>query len=285
VNSLNIRPFAGLGAEVLDVDLSVPLDDAGRKAFIKAWHDYQVLVVRNQKLTDPQLAAFSSNFGALEHAPVSEVLKGNEHVPGSPHVAVISNVRVDGVSIGGLGDGEASWHTDMAYIPEPPPGCALYSLEIPSKGADTWFTDMYAAYDRLPDRLRRRIEGMEINHDASTTSAGQTRRGYKVVTDVREAPGARHPIVLRHPKTGRRALLLGRRLHAWIVGLAVAESEALLDELWTYAVVDDRIYTHQWRLGDLLMWDNRCVMHRRDGWDPQERRILHRTQINSSQVF
>jgi taurine dioxygenase len=285
VSKLDLKPFEGLGAEVFDVDLSTPLDGTQLKQFIAAWHAHQVLVVRNQKLTDPQLAAFSANFGVLERAPVSEVLKGTEHVPGSPEVAVISNVLMDGIPIGGLGDGEASWHTDMSYIPEPPPGCVLYSLEIPSEGADTWFADMYAAYDLLPERLKQRIERLQINHDASTTSAGEIRRGFNPCVDVREAPGARHPIVMRHPHTGRRALFLGRRLNAWVVELPVPESQALLDELWEHAIVTDRTYTHKWRLGDMLMWDNRCVMHRRDGWNPQERRVLHRTQINSSRIL
>lgn len=279
------RDYGSIGAEIACVDLANALDARTRQAFIDAWHRHLVLVVRGQKLDHRQLAAFSRNFGELERSPIPESRKGAAHVPDVPEVAVISNVVVDGIPIGALGDGEADWHTDMSYIPHPPPGCMLYAVEVPPRGADTWFTNMYEAYDAVPPSLKRRIEDLDLNHDASTTSTGQTRRGFEMVTDVSKAPGERHPIMQAHPRTGRKALYLGRRLHAWIVGLPVAESEALLDELWTYAARPEHSYRHKWKVGDLIMWDNRCVMHRRDGWDPSLRRILLRTQIGASTAF
>ena len=138
---------------------------------------------------------------------------------------------------------------------------------------------MYLAYETLPASLRDRIATLTANHDSSYTSAGTLRKGFDAVTDVSQAPGAKHPLVLRHPATGRKALYLGRRRNGYVVGLPLDESEALLDELWAHASKPEFAVAHRWRRGDLVMWDNRCTMHRRDSFDPAARRILHRTQL------
>jgi len=192
---------------------------------------------------------------------------------------VISNVEVNGMPIGALGAGEAEWHTDMSYTPVPPSASLLYALEVPREGGDTSFCNMYRAYEDLDPAVRARIEQGRTTHDSTYTSAGGLRKGGRPVTDVREAPGARHPLVRIHPVTGRRALFLGRRRNGYIEGLPIAESEQLLDLLWAHSTQPQYTFSHHWRKGDLLLWDNRCVMHRRDPFDPNTRRVMHRTQV------
>lgn len=171
------------------------------------------------------------------------------------------------------------WHTDMSYLEVPPKASMLYALETPSAGGNTYFCNMYAAYDSLPDALCRRISSLSLKHDATYNSGGYVRQGLAAVDDPLASPGVYHPLVVTHPETGRRALYLGRRRNAYVAGLPLSESEALLDELWRHATRDDIAWPHQWQAGDLVLWDNRCTMHRRDAFDPESRRVLHRTQI------
>jgi taurine dioxygenase len=191
---------------------------------------------------------------------------------------VISNVVENGVAIGGLGDGEAVWHSDSCFNEIPPSFSILHSLEIPPAGGDTGFSNMYAALETLPPELLRAIRGKTIKHDLRYTSGGQLRPGYTGLEDIRTTPGPRHPIIRRHPDTGCDALYLGRRPYAVITEVSTGESEALLDALWAHAATPALSWHHQWRVGDILIWDNRCVMHRRDAFDPSSRRIMHRTQ-------
>lgn len=277
-----IESGSALGAEIGGVDLSGTLAPDEVAQIRAAWLKYSVIYFRGQTLSDDDLVRFSAHFGKLEKSPASELAeKGGSSAPSYPEIWVISNVVEDGKPIGSLGSGEAEWHTDMSYVDDPPIASVLYSLEIPPSGGDTFFASQYAALERLPATLREAIEGREANHDSSYTSAGELRVGAAPVTDVSQAPGARHPIVLRHPESGRDALFLGRRTNAYICGLPVAESEALLDRLWTGCTDPELVYRHQWRVGDVLMWDNRCVLHRRDAFDAGARRIMHRTQINA----
>jgi taurine dioxygenase len=167
----------------------------------------------------------------------------------------------------------------MTYIETPPKAGILYALEIPPSGGNTYFADMYAAYDALDDNLKDRIEGRIAIHDGSRNSAGMLRKGYAQVTDVRETPGARHPLVRINPDDGRKALFLGRRGGSYILGMAVDESESLLDRLWAHVGNMRFAMCHEWQIGDLLIWNNLSVLHRRDEFDPAARRVMHRTQI------
>jgi taurine dioxygenase len=185
----------------------------------------------------------------------------------------------NGKPIGNLGDGEAVWHADMTYVDVPPKAAMLHALEVPPSGGNTYFADMFAAYAALPADLRQAAEGKVAVHDGSRNSAGFLRKGYKEVTDVRATVGARHPLVRTDAKSGRKALFLGRRPNAYVVGLEVAESEALLDALWAHATQPRFAMCHEWQAGDLLMWNNLAVLHRRDPFDPAARRVMHRTQI------
>jgi taurine dioxygenase len=272
---------AALGAEVVAGDLRA-LDDAGFARVVEAWHRHAVLLFRGQTLTDGDLIAFSRRFGDLDIAPVQE--NGRRFVDGIPEIYIVSNVKVNGEAIGSLGDGEAAWHTDMSYVPLPPKASMLYAIAVPAPhliygGGDTSFCSMYAVYDALRAELKARIAGLAIKHDGTYNSGGYVRQGVTPTGDPRTSPGALHPLVCTHPATGRPLLYLGRRRNAYIAGMDLAESEALLDELWRHVERPEVAWTHTWRHGDLVLWDNRCTMHRRDAFDPGARRIMHRTQI------
>ena len=281
VASMEVTPSgAVLGAEVGGVDLR-RVDAATFEGIHRAWIDHQVLLFRGQTLSDDDLIAFSRRFGALDIAPVQE--NGRRFVDGKPEIYVVSNVIENGVPIGSLGAGEAVWHTDMSYLEDPPKASMLYALEVPPAGGDTSFCSMYSAFETLPEALRRRVEGLQIKHDGTYNSGGYVRLGVTPTDDPRASPGAVHPLVCRHPESGRRGLYLGRRRNAYLIGLELAESEALLDVLWEHATADKFAWTHRWRVGDLVMWDNRCTMHRRDPFDAESRRVMHRTQIKGGQ--
>jgi taurine dioxygenase len=270
---------AALGAEVSGVDLK-NLGELQFSALERAWHDHQVVLVRGQTLTDGDLVAFSRRFGNLDLAPVQET--GRRFVEGLPEIYIVSNVIVNGEPIGSLGAGEAVWHTDMSYLEVPPMASMLYALEVPAAGGNTSFCSMYAIYEALPTELKRRIAHLKIKHDGTYNSGGYLRQGVTATDDPRTSPGAVHPLVCTHPDTGRRMLYLGRRRNAYLMGLELAESEILLDHLWGFVGSPEFAWEHVWRVGDLVLWDNRCTMHRRDPFDASARRIMHRTQIKGS---
>jgi taurine dioxygenase len=271
-----ITTGAALGATVNGVDIR-DLSEATFARIMQAWHDHSVLLFRGQTLTDQDLIAFSRRLGDLDWAPVQET--GRRFVEGLPEIYIVSNVKVNGEPIGSLGDGEAVWHTDMSYLDLPPKASMLYALEIPPTGGNTSFCTMYGIYEALPQPLKDRIAGLKIKHDGTFNSGGYVRQGVTPTDDPRQSPGAVHPLVCTHPASGRRMLYLGRRRNAYLVGLELAESEALLNELWSVVDRQEFSWEHVWRVGDLVLWDNRCTMHRRDAFDPDSRRIMHRTQV------
>ena len=269
-----------VGAEVRGLDLR-EINDEIFERVLKVWHEHSVLLFRGQELSDQDLISFSRRFGELDWAPIQE--DGRRFVEGLPEIYVVSNVKVNGNPIGSLGDGEAVWHTDMSYLDLPPKASLLYSVEVPPVGGNTSFCSMHRIYDALPASLKVRIAKLRIKHDGTFNSGGFVRHGVTPTGDPTTSPGAIHPLVSTHPVTGRKSLYLGRRQNAYLVGLEHEESEALLDELWSFVSHREFIWEHKWRVGDLALWDNRCTMHRRDAFDPQSRRILHRTQIRGDQ--
>ena len=269
-----------LGAEVRRVDLK-NLDEAAFARLMQAWHQHSVVLIRDQTLSDQELIAFSRRLGDLDWAPIQET--GRRFVEGLPEIYIVSNVKVNGEPIGSLGDGEAVWHTDMSYLDVPPKASMLYALEVPPSGGNTSFCTMYGIYEALPQMLKDRVAGLKIKHDGTFNSGGYVRQGVTPTDDPLTSPGAVHPLVCTHPDTGRRMLYLGRRRNAYLVGLKLAESEALLDELWSFVDRSEFAWEQVWRVGDLVLWDNRCTMHRRDAFDPGSRRIMHRTQVKGEQ--
>ena len=272
---------AALGAEVGEIDLSKPLARHDIATIEDAWRERLVVVFHGQDLSDPQLIAFSRYFGELD--PPGPNPYGEPFLKQHPELNVISNVVENGKPIGNLGDSEAVWHADMTYVDVPPKAAMLHSLEVPPSGGNTYFANMFAAYETLPADLKQAAAGKIAVHDASTNSAGLLRKGYKQVTDVRDVVGARHPLVRTEPKSSRKALFLGRRPNSYVVGLSVPESEALLDALWAHATQPRFAMCHEWQVGDVLMWNNLSVLHRRDPFDPKARRVMHRSQIKGSE--
>jgi taurine dioxygenase len=279
ISGIAIRPTgAGVGAEVVGLDLRT-VTRANFPQVHRAWIDHQVLLFRDQHLSDGDLIAFSRYLGDLDVAPNQET--GQRFVEGYPELYVVSNVVENGRPIGSLGSGEAVWHTDMSYQANPPKASVLYAIEVPATGGDTGFVNMYSAYEALPDAFKARIETFRVKHDGTYNSGGYVRHGVTPTDDPIAAPGALHPLVCTHTESGRRALYLGRRRNAYIEGLPLAQSETLLDELWKFATRSEFTWYHHWQVGDLVLWDNRCVMHRRDAFDAADRRVMHRTQIKA----
>jgi taurine dioxygenase len=274
---------APLGAEIDGVDVSKPLPQADIDTIEAAWRERLVVVFHLQNLSDPQLIAFSKNFGELD--PPGPNPYGEPFNKAHPELNVISNVIENGKPIGNLGDGEAVWHADMTYVDLPPKAAILHALEVPppEAGGNTYIANMFEAYETLPADMKKAVEGKTAVHDASRNSAGMLRKGYKEITDVRRTPGAHHPLVRTDPKSGRKALFLGRRPNAYVLGLEVVESEALLDALWSHATQPRFVMCHEWKVGDLLMWNNLSVLHRRDPFDPKKRRVMHRSQIKGNE--
>jgi taurine dioxygenase len=297
VNSLSMLRVAptgaALGAEIRGIDFSLPVPEDAKSALRKAWADHMVLLVRGQTLTDDQLLDTSLIFGPPHnpasrqyHLDAGQRVDDNYMVSRHAGIAIISNLGPDGKPVmdnGGLGSYEVVWHTDNSYVKVPPAGSMLYSLEVPvNGGGDTSFNNQYLAYEELPEDLKREIEGKYQVHDSSRNSAGVLRPGVKLPAKPEEVEGPTHPLVRVHPVTGKRALYLGRR-RVWpsnyIVGLPNEESERLLDRLWAHATQPKYTWTHRWKVGDMLLWDNRCCMHYRTEVDTAQRRVMHRTTI------
>ena len=193
----------------------------------------------------------------------------------------VANVTPEGELINqkGLGNVELGWHRDLTYQPIPPRGSCLLAHEIPSAGGMTYFSNMYAACNALSDSLRQQGEALQVVHDSSRNSAGRPRTGAIVTDDPTKTPGARHPIVCRHPWTKRKMIFFGRREGSYIPSKPLDESEALLDTYWQHATQPRWAWGHAWQVGDVLLWDNLATMHRRDAFEGTERRVLHRTQL------
>lgn len=271
----SIHPSVGAMIEGFDVTTASEEDiDHIRNLF----DQHGALLFRGQKLDPAGLIRFSRLLGDLDEVPVNE--GGKTAVEGFPELYVISNIAgEDGKPVGSLGAGEASWHTDMSYLACPPRASILYAVEIPPVGGNTSLAGMRAALQQMPADLRQRIEGRRIKHDGTYNSGGFVRKGLQASDDPMTSVGTYHPAICKHPGTGEEVLFLGRRRNAYVEDLSLEESEALLDDLWAHATSQQFAYTHEWKIGDLLMWDNRASLHRRDAFDGSARRYMLRTQI------
>lgn len=267
---------AALGAEI-ECGRVQDLDAEATEDVRRAWLENLVLMFRNQKLSDPELVTFGRRFGELLLGTVRpKGMKPRDEAV--PEINVISNVIENELKIGNLGDGEAVWHTDRSHQAEPLSASILHALEVPPAQGDTSWANMYLAFDTLSGDLKRRVCGLSIEHDASLDSAGNPRSGFK-------GEGAVHPIVRTHPETGCSALYLGRRPNARIPELDERESEEMLDMLWHHATRPHLVWRHRWRVGDVLVWDNRCTLHYREAFDPATRRIMHRVQVKGTRPY
>ena len=284
---VKITPIKGaLGADVEGLNFSAPMSHQALRMIEDAWTQYLVLRFRGiGVLSADDLIAFSRNFGGLDARPISSSDTNRYFEVDKPEITIISNVVVDGKPIGGLGAYEAVWHSDMTYVDQPPKGSCLYAVEIPPTGGNTYFVNMYAVYETLSAELKEKIKDLTCVHDASRNSAGELRKGFKDIDDPTQTIGAKHPLVRIHPVSKKTGLFLGRRRGAYILGLPLAESEALLNQLWAHATQPQFTWGQEWRLGDMIMWDNRCTMHRREAFDTSTRRLMLRTQISGEPVL
>ena len=273
-----------LGGEIVGLDISKKLTHDQINFINESWNERLVLVFKKQNLDDPKLIDFSKNFGELD--PPGPNPYGITFLPEFPEINVISNVKNEqGTPIGNLGDGEAVWHADMTYLELPPKAGILYALEVPENQGNTHFANMTLAYSDLSDAIKEKIDGKILIHDSAHNSAGMLRKGYSEVDNPTETPGARHPMVITDQSTNKKLLFLGRRPHAYIVGLEIEESENLLDEIWKHATQEKYTWTQKWEKGDLLMWKNLNVLHKRDAFDPKTRRVMHRTQLKGEMAI
>ena len=273
-----INSLKSLGGEIVDLDISNKLTQDQINFINQSWDERLVLVFKKQNLDDHKLINFSKYFGELD--PPGPNPYGITFLPEFPEINVISNVKNEqGTPIGNLGDGEAVWHADMTYLQLPPKAGILYALEVPENQGNTHFANMALAYNELPNKLKEKIDDKILIHDSAHNSAGMLRKGYSEVDNPSETPGAKHPMVITDKNTNKKLLFLGRRPHAYIIGLELEESENLLNEIWEHATQEKFTWTQKWKKGDLLMWKNLNVLHKRDAFDPNTRRVMHRTQI------
>jgi taurine dioxygenase len=274
---IEVQPTgAALGADVQGVDFG-DLDEPALERIRSALDEHLVLRFRGAGLSDADYMALGRRLGEIV-PPEAHTRTAEMTAPDFPEMSVISNIVEGGVAKGEAGDGELRWHTDHGFMERPAAYTMLLAREVPAQGGDTSFVNMCRAYDEMPDDLRERAAMLSVKHQASHGSTGKPRPGYADIatTDPRDLPGAVHPVVRTHPETGRKALYLGRRFGSYIPPLPLEDSEALLDELWAAATRDELTWTQSWRVGDLIIWDNRCTMHRREGFAGHGRRRMHR---------
>ena len=277
--SIEVIPTgAALGAEIRGVDLAKPIDDDTFAVIERTYNEYGVIFFRGQQITPQQQVAFTRRFGEIEFNIFGE----RWSVSGSPEIVVVSNVTENGRPLGVRRAGE-NWHSDMCYTARPPRGTMLYALEIPDLFGlplgDTEFASAAAAWDALPERLRRQIEGRRAVFDFT----GRKRALPPTQAEIQRYPQVRHPIVRTHPFTGRKCLYVMRDDCVGIDGLEREEAEALIAALADHIVKPAFVYRHQWQPGDLLLWDNCTVQHRAvQDYDLPHRRLMHRTTMGGA---
>ncbi len=270
-----------LGAEIRGVDLRQPQDAATIAALRNAWHENLVIVLRDQEISAEDQRRFCGFFGDVGKR--ARPPAGRHEPDGTPEgMMYVSNVRVDGKQIGSLPDGEMQFHIDQCYIEFPAMGTALFAIDVPRAGGDTLFSNLYAVYEALPERIKQRIDGRKAVHFYDYTAMSRSDVVNKPRTDVKNYA---HPVVCTHPVTGRKSLFVCRLMTGYIEGLEPAESEDILTLLFDQIEKPEFVYAHKWRPGDLLLWDNRCTAHARTDFDPAERRHLRRFTIQGGKPF
>ena len=268
--SLTLRPLSPtIGAEVIGVPLDADLDDATVQQIVSAWHDHNVLLFRGQDLSTERQLRFGRAFGELER-----VRTRPEDGATDQYVMFVANTKVEGKD-GVLPDGEMFFHSDQCYYETPCKATILYAIEIPDDGGNTIFANTYDAWSTLPTKLQQRLWGREALN-LYDYDAGATKPPEQASPD---APRFIHPVVVRHPDTGRPALYVNRLMTSEVVGMEKEESDALLAELFDHQEQPRFTYEHAWQPGDLVIWDNRATLHARTDFDPDQTRVLRRVTV------
>lgn len=256
--------------EISGVDLSVDLPPETFAEIKQLWLENKVAVFRDQELSDDDLVCFTARFGPL-FVHVRSQFNDTSH----PEIMLISNIKEDGRNLGELGNGDLAWHSDQSYSARPVFSTLMYAIEIPQAGGGTWFCDTARAYERLPETLKERVASIRQDFSIEVTVATQH---VSLTEEQRQAkPPVTHPLVRTHPVLGRKSLYLSPAHSTGLSGLPGDEGAALLAELLDWAERPEFTYCHQWRVGDVIMWDNTSTMHRRDAFSADERRMLKRT--------
>ncbi len=270
---MEIRPLSpAIGVEIVGVDLSVPMDEADFARIRRAWEENCIALFRGQRLDEQQQVAFAARFGPLGTiVNESDPLKLGQH----PSVLYVSNIRVDGKLTGILPDGEMFFHSDTCYLERPAMASMLYAMEIPSRGGNTLYANGFRAYDALPEVMRRRLRDCRALN-VYDYAGNPTHRAESLPPDVKQYA---HPVFRTHPPTGRKSLYVNRLMTWSILDLEAADSAATLDVLFDHQERPEFVYEHEWRRGDVVLWDNRSCLHARSDFDPNERRRLRRVTV------
>jgi len=280
----DVRPFAEkVGAEIVGLDLSRPLNDADFSRVHKAHLDHHVVVFRDQHITPQQQIEFSRRFGVLQIHVLKQFLLANH-----PEILIVSNIVENGQPVG-LGDAGKYWHSDLSYKELPSLGSMLYAQELPSEGGDTLFADMHLAWETLPEHLRKAVEGRSAVHSyTSRYRDGHNAQNWRPTLSAEQLAQVvvvSHPIVRTHPENGRKALFVSEGFTTHIVGLPEDESQQILNELYAHSVRAEGVYRHKWQENDMVFWDNRSLIHLAGGTPDHLRRRLHRTTIQGDAPF
>ena len=286
LEKIKITPLsAACGAEITGVDLTQELSASTVAAIRQAWHDHIVLVFRGQEVTEEQQLRFASYFGSLgrrKEAMFREELQsrnqGTKQV--NPNILLVSNIKEKGEPIGAFGEGEMWFHIDSGYAEKPYNYTFLYALELPSTGGNTQFSNMYRAYDALPADLKIRLAGKKALHIHEYERSAKV----ELRDDLSKSAHFFHPVFSTHAETGRKSLFVDRLMTARLEGLPKEENESLLEQLYEIGERPEFIYEHKWQLGDFVMWDNRCAIHARTWFPPEERRLLRRCAIEGAPI-
>mgnify|MGYP001160121755 FL=1 len=288
--AIKIEPTGkALGGLITGIDLSENVSSEDQEVIFSWWIKHMVLVFRNQTLQFEDLLRLRHIFGPAGKTANQLLGLGRKtyyqyEVPDD--ITIISNITdADGHPKGSLGNGEAFWHTDSSFTEEPISASLLHAVEVSDQGGQTSFLNMYMAYETLPEELRKVVDGAYSNHSKTHSSDGTPRQSYGEITDVSKAPGIRHPLVRLHPVTRKKCLFLGRRLNSFIFDYTVKESEELLDKIWSHSCDPKFIWEHEWAVGDLLVWDNRCTMHHRKPFPAHEKRLMHKSMTAGETVI
>jgi taurine dioxygenase len=285
VMDITVTPLSSAcGAEISGVDLTKELSGETVAAIKEAWGKHLVLVFRGQTITQEQQLRFASYFGELGDRKVApEPLRGRAEgiYQDNKKILLVTNIKVDGKPIGAFGEGEFWFHIDSGYTPRPYKYTFLYALELPSSGGNTLFSNMYKAYAAVPAALKARLMGKKALH------LHEYKRSEKadLSADISAIPHFYHPVFITHPETGRRSLFVDRLMTARIEGFEEADSDAILEELYAIGERREFIFEHVWKLGDFLMWDNRCTIHARTDFPKGERRLLRRCTVEGEPLY
>lgn len=273
------------GAEIIGLDLHENLPEQTIADLREAWSEHVVLVFRDLELTEEEQLRFAGRFGQLgERKQPPEALRARTEgvLQTDQRVMLVSNMKVNGEPVGSFGDGDMWYHIDSGYSERPYNYTFLYGVELPSKGGNTLFSNMYAAYDALPEEMKQRLKGRKALH----IHQYERRKRVELTEEaISNSPHWFHPVFITHPESRRKSLFVDRLMTQRIEGVSHEESEEILEFLYEHGEKRDFVYEHEWRLGDFVMWDNRCAIHARTWFPDDENRLLRRCTIEGAPVY